>query len=43
MFVALDFNASQEKKLEIINKGSRAATEYFHKSFKKPARRYSLP
>lgn len=43
MFLALDFNASQEKKIEIMDKGNKAATEYFHKSFKKPARRYSLP
>jgi NTE family protein len=43
IFVALQFNASQEQKLEIINGGVKDAETFFKKQFKKPARRYSLP
>jgi predicted acylesterase/phospholipase RssA len=42
-YIALDFNASQEQKITIMNIGLNAAETYLRLPYPKPLRRYSMP
>ena len=42
-YITIQFNASNQQKIEIMNTGRKAANDFFMKKGPHPSRRYSLP